>query len=108
MSIVYKSKRQLKKVEIPGLKGSEVLIYTNLLYGEIEQIYSSEKSDIAKATEALVVLVKDWNLTNEDGSKLPISVETFKTFDIADVTFLLEQTDFSEVGKKKVNLPEQG
>ena len=107
MGVIYKSKRQLKKVEIPNLKGSEVLIYTNLLYGEIERIYASEKSDIDKATEALVILVKDWNLTSEDGSKLPISIETFRTFDIADVTFLLEQTDFSEADKKKVNLPEQ-
>ena len=108
MSVVYKSKRQLKKVELPSLKDSEIEIYTNLLYGEIEQIYESEKSDIAKATEALSILIKDWNLTAEDGTKLPISIDSLKRFDIADITFLLGQTDFSEADKKKVNLPEQG
>ena len=108
MSVVYKSKRQLKKVELPSLKGSEIEIYTNLLYGEIEQIYENEKPDIARATEALSILIKDWNLTAEDGTKLPINVDSLKKFDIADITFLLEQTDFSETDKKKVNLPEQG
>jgi len=108
MSVVYKSKRQLKKVELPSLKGSEIEIYTNLLYGEIEQIYENEKPDIARATEALSILIKDWNLTAEDGTKLPINVDSLKKFDIADITFLLEQTDFSETDKKKVNLPERG
>ncbi|MBT9146126.1 MAG: hypothetical protein DDT42_02008 [candidate division WS2 bacterium] len=100
----YKSSRQLKKVSLPSVEGSEIEIYSSLLFGDLERIYESEKSDIAKATEALVSLIKDWNLTDEQGQKLPISVETIRTFEMSDVTFLLGESDLGD--KKKVNLPE--
>jgi len=98
----YTSKRNLKTVSLPSTEDSEVSIYTNLVYGEVEQIYSSDKTDLGKAIDVLVALITSWNLTDENGLALPITAETLKKFDISDVSFLLSQTDFADAEKKSI------
>lgn len=103
----YTNKRNLKTVSLPSTEGSEIVIYTNLVYGEVEQIYSSEKTDLSKAIDVLVALIEKWNLTDENGTTLPITAETLKKFDVGDISFLLSQTDFADAEKKRVLLDEQ-
>lgn len=99
---IYQNKRNLKKVALPSTEESEVEIHTNLVYGEVEQIYASDKTDLAKAIDVLVALIVRWNLTDENGLSLPITAETIKKFDIGDVSFLLSQTDFADAEKKSI------
>jgi len=93
---VFKDSRTSKKVSIPGIEGSEVEIWNTLLWGDLEEIYQSEDSDIVKGRKALVRLIKDWNLTDEKGNKLSISEETVKRFTLEMINFLLSQTDFGK------------
>ena len=92
---IYRDPRTLKTVSIPKLEGSEIKIWNTLLWGDLEKLYDSEGSDIAKGRLALAYLIKDWNLTNEKNEKLPIDAEIIKTFTVEMITFLLSQTDFS-------------
>jgi len=99
---VYEDPRIVKKVSVPSIAGSEVEIYNTLLWGDLEEIYSSELSDVAKARKALSLLIKSWNLTDKEGKALPITEDILKMF-VADViTFLLSQTDFSPEGVEGV------
>ena len=98
MSVVYKDPRTLKKVSIPDIKGSEVELWNNLLWGDLQKIYEEEGSDVEKGTKALVCLIKSWNLTDEKESPLPIDENTLKTFTVETVNFLLSQTDFGKEG----------
>ena len=99
--VVYKDPRVIKTTSIPNLEGSEVKIYNNLLWGDLEKIYSTESSNIEKTVESLVLLIQDWNLTDEAGKKLPISKETLKIFKLDAILHLLDQTDFKVEELKK-------
>ncbi len=89
---IYKDPRKTIKVSIPNIEGSEVEIYDNFLWGDVETLIDSKKSDIENGLSLLKVLIKDWNLTNENGEKLPITEDTFKTFTIDIINFLLSKT----------------
>ena len=91
---VFKDPRTIKKVELPSVKGSEVEIWNTLLWGDMEKIYTLDISDIARVRKALVCLIKDWNLTDEKGEKLPITEATLEKFSIDDIFHLVSQTDF--------------
>jgi hypothetical protein len=102
---IYRDPRTIKKVSIPSIPESEVEIYNTFLWGDLEKVYDAEGSDIEKGIKILSCLVKDWNLTDEKGEKLPIKVETFKQFTPEIINFLLSNTDISGQGdesKKKI------
>jgi hypothetical protein len=94
----FKEQRTIKKVNLPQIEGAEVELYNTLLWGDVESLYGEESSDLQKGTKALVKLIKDWNLTDEKGEKLPITEETLKKFRFDVVNHLLQETDFSKLG----------
>ena len=104
MSVIYKDQRIVKKVTIPDIKDSEVELYSTILWGDLEKIYDTEGTELHKGRKALACLVKDWNLTDDKGVKLPITDEVFKQFTPSVINFLLSETEFGKgdlLGKKK-------
>jgi len=100
--VVYKDPRKTKKTSIPDVDGSEVEMWNTLLWGDLEKVFTVQGSDLEKSVKALVLLIKDWNLTDEKNVKLPISEETLRTFKADVIVHLLKQTDFSpDLLKKK-------
>ncbi len=95
--VIYKDPRTTKKVSIPSTPDSEVEIYNTLLWKDVEEINLSD-NPLLSGQKVLVKLIKDWNLTNENGEKLPITMETLSSFTMDDVNFLLSQT---ELGKSE-------
>lgn len=93
---IYKDPRTTKKVSIPSIPGSEVEIYNTLLWGDLEEINNIKGSDVERGREILVKLIKDWNLTDENSKKLPITSNTFKTFTVDIMNQLLSYTDFAK------------
>jgi len=103
--VIYKDPRTTKKVNIPSIPDSEIEMYNTLLWKDIEEVNSLEGSDMMKGKEVLRRLIKDWNLTDEEGTKLPIINETFDKFTPEVMNFLLSQTEFvagNEEIKKKI------
>ncbi len=103
--VFYRDPRTIKKVSIPSIPDSEVEIYNTLLWKDIEDVSSLEGSDMLKGKEILKRLIKDWNLTDEAGVKLPIINETFDRFTPEVMNFLLSQTELAggtEDIKKKI------
>ena len=94
---VYKDFRKIKEVSLPSVPDSKIQIFNTILAGDTDLVMK-EESDFAKGLALLAILIKDWNLTDEAGNKLPIK-ESLKRFSLEDVTYLLNQTDLKEFGK---------
>ena len=93
---VFRDPRTRKTVSIPEIKDSEINIWTNLLWGDLEDITKEEESDVSRGMVALTKLIINWNLTDENGNKLPINKETLCRFTPDMISFLLSQTDFKQ------------
>lgn len=91
--VIFKDTRKIKKVSIPEIPDSEVEIYNVLLWGELEEVYTDKGTDLEKGRRLLSHIIKDWNLTDEAGQKLPITEEIFKRFTAKVINFLVAQTD---------------
>jgi hypothetical protein len=98
---IYRDPRTIKKVSISSIPESEVEIYNTFLWGDLEKIYDTEGNDVEKGIKILCLLIKDWNITNEKGEKLPISEDTFKQFAPDVINFLISNTDISSLEPKK-------
>ena len=96
MGKIYKDQRVVKKVSIPGIEGSEVFLYDTILWGDLENIYDTEGTELQKGRKALACLVKDWNLTDDKEVKLTISDDIFKQFTPEVINFLLAETSFGK------------
>lgn len=85
------NKQVMKTVDVEGMR----ITYKNLGYGDSRRIQNEcvtigedkkPKIDIGlMGTLQAVNSIVDWDLTNEEGSKLPISLETFDN--LLDATF---------------------
>jgi len=95
------------KTSLPSIKGSEVEIRKDLRAGDIEKVYSEDNSDITSALKALTLLIKDWNLEDEEGKKEEINIKNVRKLTQSDILFVLKQTnfineqDFTDAGKQK-------
>jgi hypothetical protein len=99
MPILRDARKEIK-VSLKTIEGSEIIIKDGLLAGDIEDIYGrNETSDVHKMFLVLAKIIVDWNLTNEEGEKLPITVDNIKLFDIRDLTEIVNKTSFNELGE---------
>jgi len=97
---ILRDERKEIKVTLGTIKDSEITIKDGLLAGDIEDIYGkNETSDVHKMFLVLTKIIVDWNLTDEKGEKLPITIENIKLFDIRDLTEIVNKTSFNELGE---------
>ena len=94
-----KDPRKTLKLPIKSIEGSEVVLKDGLLAGDMSFVYGeSATNDVERALRALSVMIIDWNLTNAEGKKIPVSLENIKKLNVIDVTDLINATS---LGKKK-------
>lgn len=97
MSMIYKDPRQIKKFSLPQIEGSEIEVYSTILWGDIQNAVkdgSTEDEIFKSGTKILAMVIKDWNLTDENNVKLPITEETLNKFTAQMIASIVEQTDF--------------
>lgn len=93
--------RKTLKLSIKSIDGSEVVLKNGLLAGDMSFVYGdATTNDIERTLRALSKMITDWNLTDKEGKKLPITLENIQKLDIIDVTELIDATSFG-TGKKK-------
>ena len=94
--------RKTLTLPIKSVEGGEVKIKDGLLAGDMSFVYGeSTTNDIERTLRALSVMIIDWNLTDAEKKKLPVTLENIKKLDITDVTDLINATSFGGVSKKK-------
>jgi len=88
--IILRDIRKSTKIELPSYPKSEVILWDDLLFGEIDKI-NKIKDDTEKGYAVLVDLIKDWNLYDEEKKKLDPSKEVFMKLPVKDLTFLMQK-----------------
>jgi len=91
-------------LSIDSIESSEVTLKDGLLAGDLSFVYGSDvTNDVERALRALSKMIVEWNLTDKDEKKLPITLENIKKLDIKDIDKLLAATSFGEgeLDKKK-------
>lgn len=100
--------RETKKVQLDYVKGGEVEVYTSITGGDIEEMQKlglfDEKNK--QPLTPLKFLIKDWNLEDDQGVKLPIEMEHIKKLDFKDLMKIYSEAGFDSdnpdfLGKKK-------
>lgn len=79
--------RQTKKINLEKIEGGEVEVYTSLTAGDVQEINESNSKSILTP---LKLLIKSWNLENEEGKPLEITEENLKIIDVNDVNKIVD------------------
>lgn len=74
-SVLFSDPRKLKTVELPSFKGSQVIMYDQLLCHDLTEIGSMDLSTSEQGVESVFRSIKDWNFIDEKGVKTSISKE---------------------------------
>lgn len=103
---VLKDFRLTKTLSLPSLEGGEIVIYNSLLVGDMLNPELSEGitagATLAQSMKALPFLIKSWNLTNEEGEVLPITLENIGLIPAEDVAYVFTEIEsFVTATKKK-------
>lgn len=84
----FKSQRTTTKINLLTIPDAEIDVYDNFLAGDIEIIANEQN----KATQSFLIvkqIIADWNLEDESGKKLPITIENIKKLDITDFNHIV-------------------
>jgi len=94
--------RKILKLPIKSIEGSEVTIRDGLLGSDATIAFGNGKmNDAERSLSVLSKMITDWNLTDESGKKLPVTLENLKRLNIIDITDLIMATSLGEKDKKK-------
>jgi len=94
--------RKILKLSIKSIEGSEVTIRDGLLGSDATIAFGNGKmNDAERSLSVLSKMITDWNLTDESGKKLPVTLENLKRLNIIDITDLIMATSLGEKDKKK-------
>ena len=69
---VLKDVRNTIEIGLPSFKGGKVIFYDGFLVSDFEKI-SRIKDTYKAGIASLIALIKEWNLTDEEGNVLPVS-----------------------------------
>lgn len=94
-----KDLRKEIKASISSIKDSEVTLKDGLLAGDMGYVYGNNNtSDVDRTLRALARVIVDWNLTDSEGKKLPITLENIEKLNISDLLELINKTSFGDLG----------
>ena len=94
VTVDFDNARETFTVELPSFEGSEVELYKTLEFGQSGQIQKyQEKGEFEGGVMALQFLIRDWNLYDKDGDKLPIEKEVIERLPSKDVSFLVRKVE---------------
>ena len=93
-------KKETKEITLPE-SGAKLSIYTKFSYGDILEIQSQEIKDNNDARlEMAVLLIKDWDFTNDKNEKIEINAKNLKELSSIDGVFLIKEIN-SIIAEKK-------
>lgn len=91
------NQRTTKTIKLQTVEGGEVICYTSYTAGDVEKLSSKPnegetRSDIAFP---LSLIIKAWNLVDDDDQPLPVNQETIMMLDIRDTTAITQEITVS-------------
>jgi hypothetical protein len=89
-----KDVRQLKEINLKTIPEGKIWIYDGFLAKDLEFILKEEEES-KKPLLILGLLIKDWNLEDDDGKKLPISEENIGKLNILDINQIISELNFT-------------
>lgn len=97
-NVVLKDIRKTYTLELPSFKGSEVELYENFLFGESIEL-ERNKDEIERGVKSMILLIKRWNFTDEEGKELEVNEENLRKLPSSDLVMLLNKV--TEIFKKQ-------
>lgn len=90
-------------IDIPGIEGGTVTMYKKAPFGVVSDV-KQEMNTAQIALVALPRMIIDWNLEDETGVKLPITIESINKLPIESVQGIIEKgfQDINSGIKKKI------
>jgi len=89
---ILKDLREIKNIKLPK-SGITVKVRDGVLAQDIEEI-EKEKGDIRQILVLLTRIIEDWDATDDNDKKLPVTVENVNLFSIDDIKFIQESLNF--------------
>lgn len=100
---ILKTERETTKVKLQAVEDGEVTIYTEPTAADMEKILTlTENGKINAVVKTLLVLIKEWNLTDAEGNALPVNEENVGKLNYKDCELLAGavKISISELEKK--------
>lgn len=92
-----------KLVQIDLGDGDWVKVPERLSYGMISSIGNVDKNNAESTTKLLTLVIKEWNLKDDEGELVTISKENILTLDVQTVTVIAtEVAEMMNIDKKKL------
>ncbi len=88
---VLRDIRQTKKINLKSVEGGEAEIYLEYLAGDLEKI--AQRADSKPFLFTISLLIKSWNLQNEDETPLLINEENIGRLCQADLLEIQKNID---------------
>lgn len=96
----FKEGRSKRKVKLLSNPEYWVEIYTDIKWGQSKHALTIKEDGsvdmVISADKLLQMLIIDWNLDNEDGSKAEINEENIDKLDPADALYLAKEAGADE------------
>lgn len=115
MPVLIGTQDKTKKVFLPSYAGTEnpawIEIYENLALADLAGFVAAMGTESQNRMLQLICkIIKDWNFTDSDGKKLPISIEYVSKLNASDMGEVISQveeivTQFANAKKKSMSLP---
>lgn len=96
--------RKTIEIDITSIDGGKIFLYDSLTAADVEKlVIETESGKQQKILLPLTLLIKDWNLEDAEGNKLPITVENVGKLDFKDVNLIYQKlnlnSDFLKQGQ---------
>lgn len=111
MAGYFKEGRATKRVNLPSDDKYWVELYTDIKWGQTKHALQLKEDGgidlVISADKLLNMLIVSWNLDNEKGEVLPITVENIDRLEPADALFLARESgaDEAKAAESKKNSP---
>lgn len=91
--------RRVIEIDLETIKDGKVWVWDGLLARDLEVIL--EAGEINNIVLVLARLIKDWNLEDENGKKLPIVPENIGKLNVRDIEKILREINLEGIDLKK-------
>lgn len=96
----FASAQPTEKITLPSNKNYWVEIYKNISWGQTKHFIRTDSDGnvdmVAGADGYLAAIIKDWNLDDEAGNKVPVTPEAIDQLEQTDALALLNAAGISK------------
>ena len=99
---ILNSQRETRTVKLQTVEGGEATVIAALLGVDVEKLVRARKDENASPLTPLTLIIKEWNLTGEDGQPLLVTVENCGLLKMSDVEAIMSGVEGMDgfLGKK--------